>query len=72
MGMDCILSLFKLIRLSLQTNSRAVSEGEPYPNHNGLRFFTRGLPNLKSYYDKRGHYPVYYQTISSDKAYLEL
>lgn len=37
-----------------------VVEGIPCPNQNGFRYFTRGLPNLKSYYDKRGHYPVYY------------
>ena len=51
-GLDCILSILKLIKLSSYTNTRgifvnilSVVEGVPYPNHIGLRYFTRGLPN---------------------------
>lgn len=59
---DCILCEFRLIRPSLFAHTRAVDEGKSYPNHNGLRFFTRGLPNLKRYYGERGHYPAYYMS----------
>ena len=27
---------------------------------NEFRYFSFGLPNLKRYYDERGHYPAYY------------
>jgi hypothetical protein len=42
-GIDCILSRFKLIKLSLSTNTRAVVEEEPYSYHIEFRFFIRGL-----------------------------
>ena len=28
--------------------------------YNGVRYFTRGLPNFKRYYGELGHYPAYY------------
>ena len=43
MRLDCILSIFKLIRLSLYTNTLTVVEDEPYLNQNRVRFVCRGL-----------------------------
>jgi len=45
-----------------------VSEGESYPSHNGVRLFTRGLPNPKRYYDALGHYPGYYKEFPQYKS----
>ena len=36
-GSDCILSHFKVVSLSLMTDTRSVSESLSYPYHNGLR-----------------------------------
>ena len=44
-GLDCILSRFKMISLSLSTDTRAVVEGVSYSYHNKLRYFTYGLSN---------------------------
>ena len=34
----------------------------------GFRFFTRGLSNIKRYYDQRGHYPVYHPIVSNSES----
>ena len=59
LGLDCILSQFKVVNLSLLADDRAVVDGESCTNQNVFRFFTRGLPNPKRYYDALGHYPGY-------------
>ena len=58
-GLDCSLSQVRLPRPSVLTDDRAVVEGVSYSNHIELRYFTRGLPNFKSYYDELGRYPAY-------------
>ena len=49
---DCILSPIQLIKLSFGTDNRARLWGNIISYHNGLRYFTRGLPNLHYYYKR--------------------